>query len=290
MRAPCAPKLVCVNASLPPYGLPLADALAERSAPISGVQGVVAQLAPGEGGFKADQVMVGLVLRDQPQHSAAYGSDRMQPIPLAAGSGWIFPQGMDGFCRWDGQQDMLNLFVDRSLLRQAGLHDAAGFAPVVGPHNPLLVQLALTLQQADADSPRLYRDTLALGLAAQVAQIVQQQRPEVQAGSRAATDARIARAIDYLQAHLADDLPLEVLAAQASMSPFHFSRAFKQATGASPHQWLIARRIERAQALLRANRMAVEQVAYAVGYKDAKRFADHFKRAVGSTPGVWRAG
>ncbi|HEY1403905.1 MAG TPA: helix-turn-helix domain-containing protein, partial [Pyrinomonadaceae bacterium] len=63
-------------------------------------------------------------------------------------------------------------------------------------------------------------------------------------------DRRIRRAVELMHSNLAEELPLEELAAAAYLSPFHFARLFKKLTGLPPHAYLAALRIERARTLL----------------------------------------
>jgi AraC-like DNA-binding protein len=85
-------------------------------------------------------------------------------------------------------------------------------------------------------------------------------------------------------------LPLEQMAAMVSLSPFHFARQFKAATGLPPHQFLITRRVERAQQILRGRgNLSLAQVAIGVGFSDQSQLCFHFKRIVGVTPGRFRA-
>ena len=72
------------------------------------------------------------------------------------------------------------------------------------------------------------------------------------------------------------------------MSPYHFAKAFKTATGLPPHQFIIRERIERAKSLLKASRTPVSEVAALVGYQTPSRFSQLFKRQVGVTPGLFR--
>jgi AraC family transcriptional regulator len=55
------------------------------------------------------------------------------------------------------------------------------------------------------------------------------------------------RVADYIEEHLADDVPLATLARLAQLSPYHFSRAFRQSLGMPPHRYHISRRIELAK-------------------------------------------
>jgi AraC family transcriptional regulator len=76
------------------------------------------------------------------------------------------------------------------------------------------------------------------------------------------------------------------LAAVARLSPFHFARQFKEATGLPPHQYVISRRVERAKQLLQEGaELSLAEVAAHVGFSDQSQFSHHFKRHVGVTPG-----
>ena len=101
---------------------------------------------------------------------------------------------------------------------------------------------------------------------------------------------RVARAIQYIQERFADDVSLSDIAAAARVGPHHLSRLFKQATGMSPHRYLIGVRVNNARALLLAGagRHSVAQVAEAVGFADQSHLTRHMKRLLGVTPGEVR--
>ena len=80
------------------------------------------------------------------------------------------------------------------------------------------------------------------------------------------------------------------MAAAACLSAYHFARQFKVATGLPPHQYVIARRVERARQLLQAGTdLSLAEVAACAGFSDQSQFTHHFKRVVGVTPGQFRA-
>ncbi len=93
---------------------------------------------------------------------------------------------------------------------------------------------------------------------------------------------------DYIETHLAEELSIARLAAQIPLSQFHFARAFKAATGASPHRYITQRRIERAKALLAATKLSAAEVAYQVGFANQSHFTAQFRKAVGATPKQFR--
>jgi AraC family transcriptional regulator len=76
------------------------------------------------------------------------------------------------------------------------------------------------------------------------------------------------------------------MAAAAHLSVYHFARQFKAATGLPPHQYVIARRAERAKQLLQTESdYSLAEVAASAGFSDQSQFCRHFKRIVGVTPG-----
>lgn len=101
-------------------------------------------------------------------------------------------------------------------------------------------------------------------------------------------DRRLRRAVELMHAQLDRELPLEELAAAAYLSPFHFSRLFKKVTGASPHAYLAALRIERAQQLLATTDLSITEIGTRVGYASSSHFGKAFRQANGLTPRAFR--
>jgi AraC family transcriptional regulator len=91
--------------------------------------------------------------------------------------------------------------------------------------------------------------------------------------------------IEYIMENLGGSLTLEQMAAVVHLSPYHFARQFKAATGLPPHQFVVAHRVERAQRLLRADsELGLVDIALRVGFSDQSKFSFHFKRIVGVMP------
>jgi AraC family transcriptional regulator len=100
---------------------------------------------------------------------------------------------------------------------------------------------------------------------------------------------RLRAVIGYVEEHLDAGLTLEQLAAVARLSRYHFARQFKTATGLPPHQYVIARRVERARHLLQAAAdLSLAEIALHAGFSDQSAFCNHFKRQVGVTPRQFR--
>jgi AraC-like DNA-binding protein len=97
------------------------------------------------------------------------------------------------------------------------------------------------------------------------------------------------RARDLADAHFAEPLGVDEMAAAAGLSRAHFSREFRRAFGVSPHASLLTRRLERAAALLRNTDNSVAEVCLAVGLQGIGSFTTSFKRTFGKTPTEYRA-
>lgn len=102
--------------------------------------------------------------------------------------------------------------------------------------------------------------------------------------------ARVRRAIlDYIEANLAQTITLDDLAALAGLSSYHFARRFKAETGMAPHAYVVARRIARAERLLRDGRVPLKLVAAECGFTDQSHLTRVFRRVRGLTPAAVRS-
>jgi AraC family transcriptional regulator len=99
---------------------------------------------------------------------------------------------------------------------------------------------------------------------------------------------QVRRAKAYLLEQLDRDVPLVEVAGVVRLSPFHFCRAFKQSVGMTLSQWLLQRRMERAQELMIDLDRPLIEIAQEVGYTSQGAFGTAFRRLVGMTPGAWR--
>jgi AraC family transcriptional regulator len=99
---------------------------------------------------------------------------------------------------------------------------------------------------------------------------------------------RMQRVLEYMQARLDQELPLTALAAVAQMSPYHFSRLFRQSTGLSPHQYILQQRIAWATRLLVEPQLSVAAIAKRVGFASQAHFTTIFRRWLGTTPRQYR--
>lgn len=93
----------------------------------------------------------------------------------------------------------------------------------------------------------------------------------------------------FVEANLARAIPLGDLAARAGLSSFHFARAFKIATGTTPHAYVVERRVAQVTRLLQETDLSLVQIALACGFSTQSRMTTAFRKARGSTPARFRA-
>jgi AraC family transcriptional regulator len=99
---------------------------------------------------------------------------------------------------------------------------------------------------------------------------------------------RLRAALEYIEAHLCEDVSLDAIAAAANLSTFRFARGFRKATGQPPHQYVIGRRLERARELLRITDEEIGEIARRVGFASQSHFTAVFSRRCGLPPRRYR--
>ncbi|MBO0789690.1 MAG: helix-turn-helix transcriptional regulator, partial [Ktedonobacteraceae bacterium] len=157
--------------------------------------------------------------------------------------------------------------------------------------DPLLTQISLALWhelEQPSSSGKLYAQTAAQMLAVHLLRHYTSAEKAIREPLQGLTRRQVQRVTDFVLAHLNQDLSLEALAQQAGFSPYHFARLFRQATGESPHQFVLRQRIERAQHLLKETDMPLAHVALESGFANQSHLTRAFKRYHGLTPRAYR--
>ncbi len=92
----------------------------------------------------------------------------------------------------------------------------------------------------------------------------------------------------WIHERIGQPLDVTAMAAHAGVSPRTFARRFREETGSTPLQWLLAQRVLEARRLLEESDLRVEDVAWRVGFGTAASLRDHFRRATATTPTAYR--
>jgi AraC family transcriptional regulator len=219
------------------------------------------------------------------------GVRRQMPPP--AGSISLLPAGSPAQVRSSGCKDELHIFLEPGLVTRvaAEAFDIDPIRLIVRPLDGLnLPHLRAAMGVAGAElmaraaGGQLLAESLANMLAVHLIRHVLAPRRPARRPDGALPRGRLRAVVEYIEGHLTDGLSLEQMAAIARLSTYHFAHQFKRATGLPPYQYVIMRRVERAQQLLREGDLSLADVAARAGFPDQSAFCRHFKHLLGVTP------
>jgi len=207
----------------------------------------------------------------------------------------ILPAEQPCYSRWGARPTILAIAFDRKLVEKlrseidAGRrHEVSARIAVRDPDVDAVVSKLRLELQFGGWSGRLYVESLGIVLAVHLIRNY--------AGDRISRVARgglgprrMRRIIEYIEAHLGEEITLAELAGIAALSPHHFASAFRTSAGVAPHRYVMERRIARASELLAKSHATVTTVAHALGFASHGHFTASFRRFVGVTPSQFKA-
>jgi AraC family transcriptional regulator len=194
--------------------------------------------------------------------------------------------------------DVLHLYMQNSLLKECfeWSHNRrpAGEIIIHDPlfsHDAVLEMLGTTLLSITGiggSYDGLLADFLSLSIIIRVLGLYGECPPPISQKVNALAKWRLRRAIEFIEAHTDAPVALADLARVAGLSRMHFAAQFRAATGLRPHEYMLHRRIEKAQAMLATSDMRIVEVALTCGFASQAHFTTAFRRVAGLTPNRWR--
>jgi AraC family transcriptional regulator len=218
-------------------------------------------------------------------------------VPPPAGSISLIPAGSPAQVRSSGCKDELHIWLESGLVERVATEpfelDPARLTvpPLDGLNLPHLRTAMRTVEAeltAGAAGGRLAAESLANVLAVHLIRHVLAPGRPARRPDDALPRGRLRAVVEYIEDHLDAGLSLAKMAAVARLNTYHFAQQFKRATGLPPYQYVIMRRVERAQQLLRNGDLPLAEIAARAGFSDQSVFCRHFKRLVGVTPGRFK--
>ena len=219
----------------------------------------------------------------------------------STGEGLLYPGafllGNAGACYECGHEHShgdryLALHIDRELFAEIAAGSSGSnrceFRAAMLPAVSDLASISVSLQQAAAPESQLALEETVLTAVGTVVRAVGTNHTPPRRPAPAATR-RMAAVFEYIDARLGSDLNLAGLSAHVAMSKYHFLRTFKHASGMTPHQYILGRRLRAAAAALRTTEEPVARVALDQGFGDLSTFNHSFRRVMGVTPTAYRS-
>ncbi|MDC0834225.1 AraC family transcriptional regulator [Geitlerinema sp. CS-897] len=209
----------------------------------------------------------------------------------------ITPANTPLFVRWESDDNYLQIRLNAQFLQSVAREtfdrdsDRLELIPAFRTRNPQIevvgMMLLGELQQDTAN--RLYVDSLANVLAVHLLRQHATTQPQLPVYEGGLPQHQLRQVLEYIDTDLAADIKLSDLASLLDMSPFHFSRLFKQSVGMSPYQYLIHQRIDRAKQLLTQTDRLITDIALQCGFNSHSHLSKQFRQLTGTTPKAYRS-
>lgn len=204
----------------------------------------------------------------------------------------ICPEGITHRCNWEATSRFMILAMEPELLKQMGQDwmnpDQIELIPRFSTGEDVLMHGILTRFREELEAGEignyLLIDSLKIALAIHLLQRYSTTKPKPAEANNGLSKAKLQQVKEYINEHLVQDLKLNEIAAIAQLSPYHFSRLFKESMGVTLHQYILQRRIEKAKYLLQYNQFSISEVATKTGFFDQSHLTRYFRQIVGVTP------
>lgn len=244
-----------------------------------------------------DSYIVGLQLRDYEACESWERGRIVSRCDIRAGETHLYDLKQDPRFFMDKPFHMLGFYIPRAVFDAISEESHTSkigelrYRAGVGTDDEVVRNLGssmLAALSAPGQASRLFVDHVTFALAAHVAQTYgglrgQSQRPK---GGLAGWQEK--RACAMLDANLSGELSLRDIAHECGLSTGHFSRAFRQSTGMTPHYWLLRRRVDVAKSMMFDSHQSLLDISLAAGFADQSHFTRVFSKMVGVSPGAWR--
>ena len=221
---------------------------------------------------------------------------RFQHVFKARGAISFFPSYQPFFLRLKVEKgtfaNVLFLALDPAFVSRTavGLELHSDHIELVEQHggtDPTLHHIAMALQtgiQTGDAVDQMYGEALSTALTVHLLRKYGAAVPEPKSRYGRLPREKLLRAVEYIRDQLDTDLTVSGIAQAVYMSPYHFTRLFKESTGQSPHQYVVEARVRKAKELLTTGKFTISEAAYHVGFVDQSHLTRHFKRVFGLPP------
>lgn len=195
---------------------------------------------------------------------------------------------------WEEETELVMFDLEPEFIERAAGETFRGEVEIREEANicdPFITQLGFALD-AEFKNPtqvgRIYIESLATALAVHLLRNYSVAAQNAREFSGGLPGWKLRRTLEYIDAHLDQDLSLTNIAEAVGMSPYYFSRALKTSIGFAPHAYIVHQRITRAKKLLTETKIPVTEISAAVGYQNQSHFSTQFRKLVGVSPSLYR--
>ena len=232
----------------------------------------------------------------QSHHIEQITDGHYQESLIFSGGVGIFPFKLPMWSRWDKDIKHLYLHLEPKLVSHRSQElfnvDKIEIISSVSPIKDLLIQqIGIAIKNEltrNGNRSRIYVQSMAAALIVHLLQNYSTQTKPITTYSGILLPHILKIVKEFINDNLEQDLCLDELAKLGKLSRYHFSRAFKQSMGITPHQYIIQQRVERAKQLLLQGKMTIADISIVCGFAHQSHLNRHFKRLTGLTPKMFR--
>jgi AraC family transcriptional regulator len=213
---------------------------------------------------------------------------------LVAGDVCVVPANTRHWIRSTGEQDLLLISFEPTFLKQLDPEvidpDRIEILPHFAKSDPLIYQLGRSLKialETDPIGSRIYAESMSNALAAHLIYHYSTTARSLET-IKCADHPQTQQAIDYIHAHLTEDLSLAAIAISVGLSQFHLARMFKQTMGISLWQYVVQQRIDLAKRILTQLNLSIVEVSNHLGFSSQAQFTNFFRKHTGINPTQYR--
>jgi AraC family transcriptional regulator len=195
---------------------------------------------------------------------------------------------------WSEGVDLVDIFQDSGVYRQIvsnmSWFDLSKLDFIPDLEDPMVLNIIGMLEaelKGNAWGNLIFAESLSYSLAINVVRVIAA-RAGVKAEGSATAEDRLPLAIAYIQDNLDSAISLEDMARASGLSVRQLGQTFKAATGMTPHQFVLFRRISQAKFMLQENKASLTEIAYACGFSSQAHFTTRFREMVGVLPSSYR--
>lgn len=210
---------------------------------------------PGEGGgYHSDEHTVCLSLVNRPIRASQIRENKTYSGLYTKGDISITPAEIPFFAQWDSDNHLLKIRLTSRFIQQVAREslemrsdrvEFLSIAQIRDPQIEAIGWLLLTELKQEQAGSKLYIESLANVLAVHLIRQYGTARPQPVLYEGGLAQRQLLQVLDYIDAHLHQEIKLTDLATLLGMSQFHFSHQFKQSMGISPYQYLLQHRFPR---------------------------------------------